>query len=62
MVFVPDKFFNLSVTNTNLLRKFVNYGQKSFVTLGPGPNVKRLFTSVIYKCVFITVGKARSLP
>ncbi len=31
-----------------LLRKFVNYRQKSFITLTPGANVIKLFVSIIY--------------
>ena len=35
---------------SSLLRKLVNYGPKSFITLGPGPNVIKYFMAVIYKC------------
>ncbi len=34
-MFVAGKLLKPSLTNTSLLRKFVNYGQKSFITLGP---------------------------
>ena len=33
--------------HSSLLRKFVNYTQKSFITLAPGPNVIKLFMTVI---------------
>ncbi len=33
--------------HSSLLRTFVNYGCKSFITLGPGPNVIKLFTAAI---------------
>jgi hypothetical protein len=33
----------------NLLQKFVNYEQKGFITLSPGPNVIKEFLSVIYE-------------
>jgi hypothetical protein len=33
--------------HSSLLRKFVNYEQKSFITLGPGDNFMKLFTSGI---------------
>jgi hypothetical protein len=36
--------------HTSLLRTFANYGRKSFVTLGPGQDVIKLFTSVINEC------------
>jgi hypothetical protein len=29
---------SLPWTNTRILRKLINYGQKSFITLGPGDN------------------------
>jgi hypothetical protein len=32
-----------------LVRRFVNYGQKSLITLGPGANVIKLFLSVFYE-------------
>ncbi len=32
--------------HSSLLRKSVNYGQKSFTTLGPGVDVIKLFSSV----------------
>jgi hypothetical protein len=35
--------------HSGLLQKLVNYGQKSFITLAPGPNVINLFAAVIYK-------------
>jgi hypothetical protein len=34
--------------HSSLLQKFVNYRQKSFVTLGPVANVIKLFTAVSY--------------
>ncbi len=40
---------SLPRTNTPaFFRKFANYGQKSFITLGPGPNDINLFMYVIY--------------
>ncbi len=39
-------------TNTSLLRKFVNYRQKSFITLSPGVNVIELsFSSTVFYAV-----------
>jgi hypothetical protein len=38
-----DKYSSLS-------RKYVNYGLKKFCMMDPGPNVIKLFTSVIYEC------------
>ncbi len=35
--------------HSSLVRKYVNYRQKSFITLAPGPNVTKNLTSVIYK-------------
>jgi hypothetical protein len=32
--------------SSSLLRKFLNYGQKSFIRLASGPNIKKLFASV----------------
>ncbi len=50
-------FKSLPGTNTSLLQKFVNYGQKSFITLGPGANVIKLFcryfTNFCNKLVFV---------
>jgi hypothetical protein len=40
--------------DTNLSRKFVNYGQKSYIALSPGPNVINLFTDVIYEFFVIS--------
>jgi hypothetical protein len=40
-------FKGLARTNTSLLRTFVNYG-RNFITSGPGANVIKLFTMVIY--------------
>jgi hypothetical protein len=34
----------------SLLRKSVNYGNKKFYKIGPGPTVIKLFMSVIYGC------------
>ncbi len=34
---------NVSDKHSSLLRKFVKYGQKSFITLGPGVKVIKLF-------------------
>jgi hypothetical protein len=34
---------------SSILRKFVNYGCKKFITLGPGLYVLKLFTAVIYE-------------
>ncbi len=45
-MFVPGKRFKPSLTST--LAYFENYGQKSFITLGPGANVIKLFTTVDY--------------
>jgi hypothetical protein len=28
---------------SSLLRKFINYGQKSFITMSPGANLIKLF-------------------
>jgi hypothetical protein len=36
-LFVLGKLFQPNLTNTNLVRKIVNYGQKSFITFAPGP-------------------------
>jgi hypothetical protein len=33
---------------SSLLRTFENYGHKFFITLGPGANVIKLFTPVVY--------------
>jgi hypothetical protein len=35
--------------HSSLLRKSVNYGQKSFITLGPGANVIKLFSISLMK-------------
>jgi hypothetical protein len=35
--------------HSSLLEKSINYGQKCFITLGPGPIVIKLFTAVIYE-------------
>ncbi len=32
----------------NILKTFVNYGQKRFLTFAPGVHVIKLFTTVIY--------------
>ncbi len=32
----------------SLVRAFVNYGRKSFITLGPVPNVIKIFAAVSY--------------
>jgi hypothetical protein len=60
--------------SSSLLRTFVNYSHKSFITLGPGPKVIKLFTVVIcnkveflfisrhFQASLMFVGKARSLP
>jgi len=37
---------SLARANTSLLQAFVNSGQKSFITLTPGPDVIKLFTSI----------------
>jgi hypothetical protein len=34
-VFVHDKLFQLSLTNTNLVRKLANYGEKKYYNIGP---------------------------
>jgi len=34
----------------SLLRKFVNFGRKKCITLAPGPNIIKLYESVIYEC------------
>ncbi len=34
-VFVPGKLFQPSLTNTNFLQKFVNYGRKKLYNIGP---------------------------
>jgi hypothetical protein len=34
LVFVSDKIFKHSLTNTSILQKFVNYGQKKFYNIG----------------------------
>jgi hypothetical protein len=45
--FVIGKLFPFSSNkHSSLLRKSVNHGQKSFITLDPGDNVIKLFTSV----------------
>jgi len=45
----------LEIIGVFLLRQFT---MKNYHNMGPGLNVIKLFTSVIYECV----GKARSLP
>ncbi len=35
--------------NSSLLQKFENYEVESFIRLGPGPNVIKLFLSVTYE-------------
>jgi hypothetical protein len=37
--------------HSNLLQKYLNYGQKMFIILGPGPKVMKYFASVIYGCL-----------
>jgi hypothetical protein len=37
--------------NSSLVLTVVDYGQKSFIKLTPGPNVIKLFTAVIYSCL-----------
>ncbi len=32
------------------LANYKNYGQKSYITLGPGRNVIKLFMAVVYEC------------
>ncbi len=34
LVYVSDKIFKHSLTNTSILQKFVNYGQKKFYNIG----------------------------
>ncbi len=43
------EYLSLLGTNTSLLRKFINYGLKSLVTLTLGVNLKMLFTTLIYE-------------
>jgi hypothetical protein len=43
----PEKLTNDN--HSSLLRKSVIYGKRSFITLGPGVNDIKPFTSVIYK-------------
>ncbi len=38
----------VSYKHPSLLRKSLNYGQKSFIILSPGSNVIKLFTTVSY--------------
>ncbi len=47
LVFVPSHLFKPCLTNTNFVRKLVNYGHKSYILLGPCDNVLQLFTPVI---------------
>jgi hypothetical protein len=35
--------------HSTLMQKFVNYGQKNFITLSPGVKVTKLFTDIIYE-------------
>ena len=42
-MFVRIGWKSLPGTNTSLVLKFINYGQKSFITLAPGVNVVKLF-------------------
>jgi hypothetical protein len=35
-MFVTGKLFCSILTNTSLVQTFINYGQKSFITLAPG--------------------------
>ncbi len=37
-----------SYKRPSLVRKFINYGRQKFYNSGPGPNVIKHFTSVIY--------------
>ncbi len=50
---------------SRLFKKFVNYG-KGFITMGPGPNVIKLFAPVFNVChelaFLMFVGQAWSLP
>jgi hypothetical protein len=38
-------WINLTGTNTSLLQKFLNYGQKSFITLAPGDSDNSIFVN-----------------
>jgi hypothetical protein len=38
-------------THESLFCKFVNYKQKSFISLAPVPNVIKLFTDTIFECL-----------
>ncbi len=45
-MFVHDKLFQHCLTNTSLVRKLVNYGQKSLIVLATGVCTLKLFTAV----------------
>jgi len=57
---------SLPGTNTSLLRKYVNYGLKSFITLAPRPNFLKLFTAVFLdvrnKLAFLSLVSHSSFP
>ncbi len=73
-MFVNGKLFKPCLTN--IIASYVDYEQKSFITLCPGLNCIKPFTAVIYECFqqarlfahgkpflysLIFVGKARSI-